>query len=392
MFALFQPMSSAVSAVFAFAALVIAMRQGQFASIASFGAGAGVAALASAVVGGGTTLAYTTGTTVRQRAVRLVRNTIVLPVIVIATGIAVLLYAVWGQLDPLGVAAGGISTVASVSAELDASYLRRHVRTVRIFFADTLNRGGTLLLIVLGAPFAIAMLVGAVLRAIVLRMATNRDPSRSGTSRIDKSVLALAYEVRLTSLSVLYSVCDRVGALAAPLSATVPVAGGFMAALSAQQNGSGTLLSGLQTTLAARSQQQSQPRWANYVDALLVAVGWVAAVVMLVWREPLVGFLGLQENSEPAQYWVAIALLVPAALASRLFEFRFLAIGVPSKAVVSRAIATVVALCGGILAFVGSQISPLAYGLLLAEVASVLTSLALLAAQRIQLRRGPDAL
>lgn len=385
---LLQPLGSAVSTVFAFGVLVVATRQGQFLSIASFGAGAGVAALASVAVGGGTTLAYTTGLVARQRAVRVVRSTIVLPTIAIATGVAVILYSAVGQLDPLSVLAGGASTASSVGAELDASYLRRHLMTGRSFVADSMNRMIAFVLIVLGAPFAFAMLAGAIWRALLLRIFTKSDPSRERGFRISREVLALAYEARLTSLSVLYAICDRAGALVAPLAAPTPVAGGFAAVLSAQQNVSGVLVSSLQTTLAARSEQRSQLAWANRLDMLFVVAGVAAAGVMIAWQGPLVRFLGLDAVSEPWAYWVAVALLVPASLASRLFEFRFLTTSASHNAVISRAAATVVAGIGAMVAFTAQHIVFLAAGLLVAELVSIVTSLGLLGLKWMRSRRG----
>lgn len=388
--ALLPSLGSAIGAVLAFGLLAVATRQAQFVSIASFGAGAGVAALASVAVGGGTTLAYTTGTTERQRAVRVVRNTIVLPAILIATGVAVVLYSVLGHLDTLGVLAGGLSTSASVGAELDSSYLRRHLKTGRLLVADILNRAIAFGVIVLGVPFAYAMLAGALSRALLLRGFTRADPSREAGFRISRSVLALAYEAKLTTLSVLYSACDRVGALAAPATAPVPVAGGFMAVLSAQQNVSGVLMSGLQATLAARSQQRSRLSWANHLDMLFVVASLAGAALMIVWRDPLIRFLGLETTSGPGEYWITIAFLIPASIASRVFDFRFLAEGMARNAVISRATATSVAVSAAVVALVSSQIAVLANGLLIAEGTAVLTSLCLLGIKYFRTKRGRD--
>lgn len=386
--ALLQPLGAAIGALFAFGVLIIATRQGQFSSIAAFGAGAGVAAIVSVVVGGGTTLAYTTGTIPRQRAVRVVRSVIVLPAVTLAIGIAVVAYSVWGYLDALAVMAGGLSTLASVGAELDASYLRRRLRTGRLFTADVLNRLLAFGLIVLGVPFAFAMLGGALSRALLLRLFTRSDPSRTRELRIDKPALALAYEAKMTSLSVLYSACDRIGALAAPVVMPVSVAGGFVAVLSAQQNVSGVLLTGLQTTLAARSQQRKRLNWANHLDLLFVGGGLMVAAVMIAAQEPLVRFLGLDGASQPGLYWIALALLIPASLTSRLFEFRFLSSTASHKAVAARSIAALVALGAAALVLSGSDPSILSGGLLIAEVASVLTSVTLLAAQHVRDVRG----
>ena len=386
--ALLQPAGAAIGAVFAFGVLMVATQEGQFASIASFGAGAGTAALASVAVGGGTTFAYTTGAAPRQRAVRIVRGTIVLPSIVLATALAVLLYAGLGNLDPLGVVAGGLSTCASVGAELDASYLRRHLRTGRLLVADTINRVIAFGLIVFGVPFAFAMLGGAISRMLLLWVFTRADPSRERTLRITRSTLALAYEFKLTSLSVLYSLCDRIGALTAPAASPIPVAGGFVAVLSAQQNASGVLITGLQTTLAARSQQRSQLSWANRLDLLFVAFGVAAAAAMIAWQVPLTEFLGLGTASEPGQYWVAVALLIPASIASRCFEFRFLTTSASGKAVAARAVAASVAIGAAAIAVVGAEIAVLASGLLVAEIASVLVSVGLVLTRYIRMRRG----
>lgn len=385
---LLQPLGGVIGALIAFGVLTVATRQGQFASIASFGAGAGVAALASVAVGGGTTIAYTTGTTKRQRAVRVVRNTIVLPAILIATALAVWLYSVLGHLEPLGVLAGGLSTSAGVGAELDSSYLRRHLMTGRLLVVDILNRLIAFGFIVGGIPFAFAMLAGAVARASLLKWLTRTDPSREAGLQISRSVLALAYEPKLTSLSILYSICDRLGALAAPATAPIPVAGGFTAVLSAQQSVSGVLMSGLQTTLATRSQLRSRLSWADHLDLFFVAVALAGAALMIAWREPLIGFLALDTTSNPDAYWNLIALLIPASIASRVLDFRFLTESEPRNAVISRGMATCVAVGFAATAVVNSRIAVLASGLLIAEGTAVLVSFGLMGMKHFRLRKG----
>lgn len=388
--ALLQPLGAGIGAVFAFGILIVATRQGQFASIASFGAGAGAAALTSVAVGGGTTLAYTTGSVLRQHAVRVVRSTIVLPTILVTTIVAALLYSALGELDLLSLVAGGISTGASVSAELDASYLRRHLKTWQLFAADTLNRLVAFGLVLLGIPFAFSMATGSIFRAVWLRLATGTDPSRKGGMRIRRSGLALAYETKLTSLSILYSIGDRLASLTAPTIAPVSVSGGLMAVLSAQQNVSGVLLTGLQTTLAARSQKRSPLSWANRLDVILFIAGLSAALIMIVWQEPLVLFLGLARLSNPEDYWVAIALLIPASLGSRLFEFRFLTMDASYMAVFARLLAVIVGMSATVAALITARITLLANGLLLAEVVSVLTSLGLLLVRHLRAGKGPS--
>lgn len=382
-----QPVGAGVSAILALGVLVIALRRDQFSSIASFGAGAGVAALVSVAVGGGTTFAYTTGAEERQHAVRVVRNVVVIPSLVAATSIATVLYDAIGDLNPIGVAAGGLATAASVGAELDSCYLRRNLRTGQLFAADLLNRAVAFTAIALATSFALAMLAGAVARASLLWILTRSDPSRTGRRRISKKALALAYEVKLTGLSIMYSICDRVGALTAPAVAPLPVAAGFVAMLSAQQNISGVLVTGLQTTLAARSQQRMQLLWANRLDAVLVLAGVVTAAGMIAFEEQLGDALGLGGQSDAADYWVAIAILIPASLASRLFEFRFLTTGQTRNALVARTAAVTVAVGAAIAALVNAELSLLAFGLLAAEAASVISSLVLRAAHHPR-RRG----
>ena len=385
-----QPLGGAIGAIIGLGVLTVATRQAQFTSIASFGAGAGVAALASVAVGGGTTLAYTTGTVERQRAVRVVRNTIVLPVILIATAVAVAVYSGIGRLDALGVFAGGLSTSANVSAELDSSYLRRRIKTGQLFVVDVLNRGVAFGAIILGVPFAHAMLAGAFSRALMLKVLTRSDPSREAGYRLGRSVFALAYEAKLTTLSILYSVSDRVGALAAPAAASIPIAGGFMAVLNAAQSGSGVLMSGVQATLAARSHLRARVRWADFLDVLFVLAGLTGAVIVIVARNPLIDFLGLGTASNPDEYWITVALLIPASIASRVMEFRFLAIGEALKAVIARAMATCVAVSAAIAAMATSEIAVLANGLLIAEGTALLTSIVLVGANYLRTMNGRD--
>lgn len=385
--ALLEPLGAAIGAILALAVLTAATRQGQFTSIASFGAGAAVAALTSVAVGGGTTLAYTTGTTERQRAVRAIRRAIVLPAILIATAGAMAIYSALGDLDPLGVLAGGISTSAGVSAELDASFLRRHLKTGQLISISILNRGIALAAILLGMNFAFAMLAGAVSRALLLSVLTRGDQSRDAGFHINRSIMSLAYEPNLTGLSILYSVCDRVGALVAPAAATIPVAGGFVAVLSAQQNASAVLMSGLQTTLAARSQQRSVLKWANRLDLVFVFAALAGASLMIVAQDPLIAILALETSSEPGRYWNALAMLIPASIVSRVFDFHFLASGKARNALVSRAVATIVAVSAAGFALFSSQLAVLASGLLVAEIASILTSLSLVTFSHLRKRR-----
>ncbi|GAB2517505.1 hypothetical protein GCM10027064_13970 [Microbacterium petrolearium] len=379
-------MGSVIAAVIALGVLVVATNQGQFASITSFAAGAGVAALTSVLVGGGTTFAYMTGGVEQQHAVRVVRALVVLPAVVLASGAAAGLYAGLGALHLLGVLAGGLSTLASVGAELDAAYLRRHLRTWHLLAADIAGRLMSLVIVVGGVDFAYAMAGGAILRAGMLYFAARNDPARPGPKLLHKKVLTLAYETKLTSTSILYSACDRLGSLIGPLVAPIPVAGGFQAVLSSQQNASGALVSGLQTTLAVRAQHRLNLKWASRVDALLLAAALFAAVVMVVWREPLTSFLGLAAMSRPEAYWVALAALIPAAVASRMFEFQFMAAGQTKHAMLSRTAATAVGIVGGIVALANGSIEVLAWGLLGAEVTSVLTS----ASARLLERRRAD--
>lgn len=383
-----QPLGALVGAVFGFGVLVVATRDGQFASIASFGAGAGVAALASVVAGGGTTLRYTTGERVRQSAVRKVRAKIVLPVVAIATLVAVLIYSGPGNLVPAAVAAGGLSTAAGVGAELDAAFLRRRLWTGRLFLGDTVHRGLAFTLVLVGSDFAYAMLLGSVVRALLLRIFAAEDPSRSAGLWLTRTELRHAYETRLTSLSILYSLCDRVGVLASAWVAPVPVAGGFVATVNAQQSWAGVLMTGVQTTLAARSEQRSALRWARWMDLMMVATGAVVAAVMIAWREPLLDFLGLDETTQPEKYWTAVVLLIPAALGSRVLEFHFLSVRNPANAVFVRGIATIVAVASASAAVVRTDISVLANGLLVGECASIVIALVLISFRQPQSRHG----
>lgn len=375
MLALLQPLGSVVSAVFAFGVLIVATRQGQFLSIASFGAGAAVAALASVAAGGGTTLAYTTGDVNRQHAVRMVRVTIVLPVVGAATVVAAALYSSWGQLDAWAVLAGGGSTLLGVGAELDTAFLRRRLRTGSLLTVDTGNRIVAFTAIALGAPFSIAMLTGALARSLALRLLAGDDPARVGYIRLNRTVLRLAYEAKLTTLSILYSVCDRLGALVAPVVASVQVAGGYVSVLNAQQNASGILMTGLQTTLAARAEQRTRLRWASVLDIVFIGIALVGAGTMILLKQPLVTLLGLASVSGPNSYWTPVALLIPASIAARVLDFRFLLENVSRISVVSRASATAVALGAAGLAIANSKIGMLAWGMLLGEVVGLLTSI-----------------
>lgn len=371
---LLQPAGTAIGAMLALVTLLVATNKGQFTSIASYGAGVAIAAIVAAVVGGGTTLAFTTGNEERQRAVRNVRKSVVVPSIVLSTGGAVVVYSVINDLQPLAVVAGGIATASTVSAELDASYLRRKLRTVGLFSGDLASRATALLLIVIGVEFAYVMLAGSLIRSSMLSVFARRDPTRKFKFRLSKSDMAQAYEVKLTSLSIAYVLADRIGALVVPFTSSPVVAGGYNAVIGIQQNISGVIMSGVQTVLAIRTERGSELRWTLRLEFLFVLLAGTACAVMLMFSDQLMRLLGLSSLNEPHSYWTAIAALIPLALLSRVLDFQFIAKGKAHVAALSRITATAVILLGALIGVLNTDIEIVVWALVIGELASVLTS------------------
>ncbi len=353
---------------------MVATRDGQFLSIASYAAGSGVAALTSVLVGGGTTLAFTTGDLRRQSAVRRVRVAVVLPVIGLATGIGAFAYSNLGVLSVPGVVAGGLATLFAVGAEIDASYMRRVLRTPSLVTIDILHRALAFFTILVGFDYAIAMLLGAIIRSISLRIVTRADPSRSPLKMSVEEIFRLAYDRKLTSLSILYALTDRVSSILAPLVAPVPVAGGYIATVSAQQNASGVIMNGVQTTLASRSQQNRKLVWANKVDMVFVTISFVAGIAIASAKDPLVELLGFDYSTQPEAYWIAVSFLIPASICSRVIDFRMLIGETPWVPVVSRAVATGVIGVSITFAYSSASVGILATGILLGEISSIVTA------------------
>lgn len=383
---LLQPSGAAICAVIALVALILATRQGQLEEIASYAAGAAVASIASVLAGGGTTLAYTTGGDPQRRAVRLVRIRIVLPIVAAAVAAAAFVYGHIGSLDPRSVTFGGASVLISVGAELDASFLRRHIRTTSLLASDLGSRCVILAIVSVQTNFAIAMFAGAVLRSTALRYFANSDHTRREMPRLDRSSLALAYEFKKTGLSILYSLNDRLGVLIVPALATVPVAGGFAATTSAQQSASGTLMTGLQTTLAARSHKRVNLGWANKIDLVLIATAFSFALVAILAQETVWSILALDATSMPVEYWIPSMLMVPASMISRVLEFRLLAQDRSMPSLVSRALATLVTTVCAAWGVAAGSVSLLAWGMVSAEVIGASLALTALRTGRVSER------
>ena len=371
--ALLQPIGMGIGAAASFLIVVLALRDQQFESLAAYGAGVAVAAMVSALIGGGTTLAFTTGEVDRQRAVRGVRNRLVVPAVAASSVIAAAAYGLTTQLSFWALIAGGAATLANVASELDASYMRRKLRTVGLFFADVLSRFAGLYLVFVGAEYAYAMLACAIIRCTFLFALSCDDPSRKRRKRFTWMEARRAYEVKLTGLSIAYIFCDRVGAAIVPVMAPPPVAGGYVAVVGMQQNISGVLMSGIQTILAVRSEGRIDLKWTGSIEKIIMVLAAVTSAILVVGSDTFMKILGLSVQSVPNHYWNQLVVLLPLALMSRTLDFRAIAAARQYIAVASRIAATMCVLVGASLSLALHSVAVLGWSLVVAELVAILT-------------------
>jgi hypothetical protein len=305
-----------------------ATRQGELATIAAYSVGVSVVAFAATLLGGGTSLAFLTGDLTTQKAVRNVRIRLVLPGVTIGIIILAVVYGFITPLSTVTVILGGATALFNNLSEIEVGFLKRELRTPPIMAADLAVKPLALVFVLGGGSFAVAMVGAAMIRLLLLFIFSRRDPSRIRPFDVSlRTSIARAYDTSLMSMTFLYVYIDRATFLAAPLVMSVTTNGGFAATLSAEQALSAVLVSGLQTSLAVRSQKSGQPakRWVIKFEVATIAVAILVAALGVIFREQGLQILNLPQTATALTCWVLIWLTLPFGVASRFLQFQSLA-------------------------------------------------------------------
>ncbi len=159
---LLSPIVSLVSAATTAVTVILAARSGQFADIAAFSAGLSAASLTSAVIGGGTSLAYANGDDDTRAAVKRIRMTIIAPLLVTSGIAAALYYSMSSSLTPIAVGLGGLTAAFLNLSELEGSNLQREFRLPVWAVATMGNRIAIPVLVFAGLSYSLATTIGAL--------------------------------------------------------------------------------------------------------------------------------------------------------------------------------------------------------------------------------------
>lgn len=322
-----KPVATVTTSAITFFILLWATRQGQFADIAGYTAGSSLGAIVAAVAGSGTSLAFITGDRRSQKAVLNVRYIVVLPSLMLAAAASSLVYGFSTELHLLSVAAGGISVALNNLSELESASLERRVDTPRILAASVISRSLGLVAVILGATFSIAMVACAASMYVALRLLSGGKASLSGEQIGLRESLRVAYDPRLMTVSVLGIMVTRAVPVAIPFFMTATDAGALSALISAQQNITAVLISGLYTIMAARSESGALQSWMGRVATMTLAISMGVAVISAVAAPLVIGVLKLGSISGAQVWWVLLSLAVFPFTLNRQTQYSLLASG-----------------------------------------------------------------
>lgn len=324
--AILSPIGAGVGAVVSLLIVVVATRDGQLASIAGYGAGVSAVVVAAVVIGGGTTLTFVNGDLEMQRAVRAWRIRVIVPILAAVGALTTVVYAVAAGLNPLDVGLGCVAAAVNNLSEIEGGYLKRKLRTPAITVADLVSRLAGLVVVLLGGIFSLAMATLSVLRLGALAIAGRDDPSRARMGSVAfGSTVRRAVRPKVAGLSVQLALLDRLPYVVAPFATTPLVAGTIAALLNAQQAVSGVLVSGAQTTMAARAESRTNLSWTGRFEAMTILAACVAGLCGYLLQDVILTLLHLGEDPAIASAWSLLCVTIPVGIGARVLLFRRLA-------------------------------------------------------------------
>lgn len=318
---LMGPVSNAATMVLNFGTILVAAGLGQGGAIAGYSAGIAIAVLTAVISGGGTTLAYATGSQTTKSAVVSVRGRIVLPALLLTGVAASLLYSgltpIRFQFVLFGVLAG---TFANLS-ELQVSRHQSQLRNDLILYTSVGSRLVGLALVLAGVNFALAM---AILNALYLFCLTAlRADNRPRAARSLKRSVMIAYRPSLIAATFSDAIVTRLPLLVAPFLFTDLIAADAFAtiftAATAIQSISGAALN---TLLNVHSSTGKRPDWANKLEQYSIGATAIALIVAIA----IAPLAPLALGAEKAQYWWILASsAAPLATWNRTRQYRYMA-------------------------------------------------------------------
>lgn len=308
--------------------LVVATRDGQLEGIAAYGAGVSVVSIAGVVIGGGTTLTFVNGDLDTQRSVRQWRIRVIAPLLVVVGLLATAAYGGLTTIAPADVALGSAAAAINNLSEIESGFLKRRLRTPHITSADIVSRALGIAVMVAGGSFAMTMACVAAVRYGILTLFSLDDPSRRvQLTRPLRAHMNRALRPELAGVSVLYAVLDRLPFLVAPIAVPPTSAGSIAALFNAQQAVAGVLVTGAQTTMAARAESSSHVGWANRFEALTIGAGAATGGLGLWQSEVLLKFLHVDAVPGIHLSWAILCITIPIGVAGRVLLFRAIARG-----------------------------------------------------------------
>lgn len=387
--AILSPITGILAAILSLITLSVAVQTGQVAALVTYGIGISIGGILSIVFAGGSALAFITGNEATQAAVRSLRVRFVIPCSVLTTALASWLYATFFGFSALEIFLAGAIAIVNVSSEIESSFLRRKLRTVSILMIEVFSRALSLVLVLVGVEFILAILMGATLRYICLSVVSWNDPSRKASLGVRlKDSFGSAVRPSLLSSSLLYVVLDRLIFILLPLMVAGPLAGYFVAIMSGQQAIAGALASGLHTSMASRAeshireQHGSVTSWHRRFELLVVAVSVFLAGLGLLLHGVLLAIIGIPVVPDVQFIWVAVLIAMPFGTAARVTQYVLLSEGASSKALISIASAVIASLIISAVSFSIGEWRLILVGLAVAELLALVVGLMLLFARK----------
>ena len=387
---LLKPVSVLATSGLTFLILLVATTKGQFADIAGYTAGASAAALVSAVVGSGTSLAFVTGDTSTQRAVRKVRYSVVAPALVLAAVVSSALYGLVTELNAASVLAGGVTVAFNNLAELATAVLERKFETSKMLVASVLSRITGLVCVAFGVWFSVSMLVVGCL-GFMLHQAFARGylPKVSADDQPSvKRAMRLAYAPTLMSVGVLDTLSIRMVMIVGPLLMSAEAAGALSTLVSAQQILTSLTVSTFYTLMAVRSEKGALEGWMRRADVMVVAAALMISTVGVLGGPLVIRMIGLGGFSPAQTWWTLLALAVLPYSLNRRRQFIALAEGRRTDAVRLLSVLCIGSAVGCMVAFALSAPVWLAGTSLIGEGGALLIILGWEFARRARSRRA----
>lgn len=327
--AILSPITSLFAALLSVATIAIAVRNGQSDELVGYSVGVSIGGMLFAVFALGTHLAFVTGDLETQRAARAVRVRVTTPAALATTILGAIGYSALSQVPLAPIIAGGLSAALISLAELESAYLNRHLRTGSVMSSEISSRVIGLMLVGAGVGFSWALLAVGASRFVALVITARSDPSRQGVMLLSVN-RALKSSVRpsLMSSSLLYIASDRLLFLLFPLLAPPVVSAYLIAMMTSQQAVGAALASGLQTSLASRSQARElrapTAAWHSRFESLIVLLSVILAVGGVALLSIPLTILGIPQNEMTSFMWAMVMVALPLATASRSAQYRLM--------------------------------------------------------------------